>query len=351
MKERSSSLVSARSLLLRLASMASAQQSSSAPQQIAEAVQILPEDLRAGATVVTYDATGARKVLRQGTNFLECQPRMADGFSALLQQGAGAAPRSRGEAPRREEERRGDPERGRGGGQGGHAAGAIEGDDVVSRLRQARSDPAPLGDVAPQRHARIGRRVDREPARRGARRQGAAVDDAAGHAGRAHHDPDQPAGEDSRPSPTRPRTRSRRRCCRCPRICAPGATVYKYDAKTGERIVLRKGTNFAECTPRGADGFTWCYNSVSGAAPRFQREAARAGEERQGDPGGRDGGHQGRHAQADAVRHDVVPALWQEGSDSAAVGALGAGRHARDRLACPTTAGATNRSAATAGRG
>ena len=50
-------------------------------RQIAEAVQILPEDLRAGATVVTYDASGARKVLRQGTNFIECQPRMADGFS------------------------------------------------------------------------------------------------------------------------------------------------------------------------------------------------------------------------------------------------------------------------------
>ena len=49
--------------------------------QIKEAVAILPEDLRAGATVVTYDpATGARKVLRQGTNFVECQPRMADGF-------------------------------------------------------------------------------------------------------------------------------------------------------------------------------------------------------------------------------------------------------------------------------
>src|SRR5204863_2927139 len=32
--------------------------------------------------VVTYDAsTGARKVLRQGTNYLECQPRMADGFT------------------------------------------------------------------------------------------------------------------------------------------------------------------------------------------------------------------------------------------------------------------------------
>ena len=59
--------------------MAAAQQSSAS--QITEAVQILPEDLRAGATVVTYDASGARQVLRQGTNFIECQPRMADGFT------------------------------------------------------------------------------------------------------------------------------------------------------------------------------------------------------------------------------------------------------------------------------
>src|SRR2546428_9137573 len=60
----------------------SAQQPASVDRQIAEAVQILPPDLRAGTTVVTYDAsTGARKVLRQGTNFIECQPRMADGFA------------------------------------------------------------------------------------------------------------------------------------------------------------------------------------------------------------------------------------------------------------------------------
>ena len=59
-------------VVLFASSMASAQQSASATRQIAEAVQILPEDLRDGATVVTYDATGARKVLRQGTNFLEC---------------------------------------------------------------------------------------------------------------------------------------------------------------------------------------------------------------------------------------------------------------------------------------
>lgn len=42
---------------------------------IAQAVTPLPEDLRAGATVLTYDpATGARNILRQGTNGIECQP-------------------------------------------------------------------------------------------------------------------------------------------------------------------------------------------------------------------------------------------------------------------------------------
>jgi hypothetical protein len=50
---------------------------------IAAALLPLPEDLRAGATVVTYDpATGARKVLREGTNALVCQPKdPTDGFT------------------------------------------------------------------------------------------------------------------------------------------------------------------------------------------------------------------------------------------------------------------------------
>jgi len=54
----------------------------SVEEQVAEAVLPLPEDLRAGATVVTYDPeTGGRKVLRQGTNTLECEPRNpATGF-------------------------------------------------------------------------------------------------------------------------------------------------------------------------------------------------------------------------------------------------------------------------------
>jgi hypothetical protein len=49
--------------------------------RIAEAVKPLPEDLKAGATVVAYDkATGARTVLRQGKNDIECQPKADDGF-------------------------------------------------------------------------------------------------------------------------------------------------------------------------------------------------------------------------------------------------------------------------------
>ena len=53
----------------------------STDSRIAEALKPLPNDLKDGATVVTYDAvTGARQVLRQGTNAIECQPKAADGF-------------------------------------------------------------------------------------------------------------------------------------------------------------------------------------------------------------------------------------------------------------------------------
>src|SRR4051812_41809349 len=49
--------------------------------RIAEALMPLPEDLKAGAAVIAYDkTTGARQVLRQGTNQIECQPKADDGF-------------------------------------------------------------------------------------------------------------------------------------------------------------------------------------------------------------------------------------------------------------------------------
>jgi len=36
------------------------------------------------------------------------------------------------------------------------------------------------------------------------------------------------------------------------------ATVYRYDAETGERIVLRQGSNQVECRPKDEEGFTRC---------------------------------------------------------------------------------------------
>jgi hypothetical protein len=52
-------------------------------EQVAQATTPLPDDLRAGATVVFYDRTsGERKILRQGTNSIDCEPENPkDGFT------------------------------------------------------------------------------------------------------------------------------------------------------------------------------------------------------------------------------------------------------------------------------
>jgi hypothetical protein len=49
---------------------------------IAKAVLPLPEDLRADAAIYVYDAKGDRKILRLGTNMVECMPKdPASGFT------------------------------------------------------------------------------------------------------------------------------------------------------------------------------------------------------------------------------------------------------------------------------
>jgi hypothetical protein len=71
-------LCSAAAVLLMTAASASAQMGD---PRVAEALKPLPEDLKTGATVVAYDkATGARQILKQGTNQIECQPKAEDGF-------------------------------------------------------------------------------------------------------------------------------------------------------------------------------------------------------------------------------------------------------------------------------
>src|SRR5262249_13013149 len=57
-----------------------------------------------------------------------------------------------------------------------------------------------------------------------------------------------------------------------------GASVYKYEPKTGERIELKKGTNVIECLPRGDDGFTWCYNKSTAARRDFQAKLRAQGK-------------------------------------------------------------------------
>jgi hypothetical protein len=52
-------------------------QQMSADAQIAEAVSPLPESARAGATIITHDAKGNPKVVRQGNNGITCEPSRA----------------------------------------------------------------------------------------------------------------------------------------------------------------------------------------------------------------------------------------------------------------------------------
>ena len=48
---------------------------------IEKALSPLPEDLRADATVFTYDDAGNRVTLKVGSNHVECQPTDAEGFT------------------------------------------------------------------------------------------------------------------------------------------------------------------------------------------------------------------------------------------------------------------------------
>lgn len=255
--------VASTALLLTSGSVALAQNAAPAAL-IAEAVRILPQELRAGAAVVTYDAaTGARTVLRPGTNFLECQPRMADGFTRCYHKMFG---------PRRDMEARLRAEKKSDAEVAAALAAAVKagqlpsppaammsyrGYDKRDRIQNLwvislpNRTPESVGvSAASQRdHALEGNGLPwmMEPGNPGAHvmipinplvKQSSITDVAADEITQATL----PLPEDLR----------------------AGATVYKYDPKTGERIVLRKGTNFAECVPRGADGFTWCYNKVTG---------------------------------------------------------------------------------------
>lgn len=240
-------------------------------QQISSAVKILPADLQAGATVVSYDAaTGERKVLRQGTSFVECQPQMADGFTRCY---------NRALAPRRDLEAKLKAQK----------KSDKEIQEAVAAAVKSGSLPAPAkGMMAYRGYDKRDRIQDlwvmslpnatpqavgvSTVSQRDAALEGKGLPwmMLPGTPGAHIMIPINPAvksttitdqADDEITQATLP----------LPEDLRAGATVYKYDPKTGDRIVLRKGTNTVECTPRGADGFTWCYNAVT--APRRDMSA------------------------------------------------------------------------------
>ena len=239
----------------------------SADARIAEAVKILPADLRAGATVITYDpATGDRKVLRQGTNFLECQPRMDDGFTRCYHKSL--APRRDMEAKLKAQKKKDE-----------EISAA-----VAAAVKAGTLPAAPPGLMAYRGYDKADRIQDlwvmslpnatpesvgvstvsqRDAALKG---NGLPWMMLPGTPGAHIMIPINPMVKSSTIS-DQAADEIAQALLPLPEDLRPTATVYKYDRKTGERIVLRKGTGYVECMPRDPeDGFTRCMNVVS--APR-----------------------------------------------------------------------------------
>jgi len=236
---------------------------------ITEAVQILPEDLRAGATVVTYDAaTGARKVLRQGTNFVECQPRdPADGFARCYNKLFG---------PRRDLEAKLKAEK---------KTDEQVSQAVAAAIKAGTLAPTPQGVMSYRhydkrdriQHLWVWSTPNSTPESVGVSTVSQRNEALEGRGLPWMMLPGTPGAHimiPINPKPTKttitdvaadPVTQA---TLPLPQDLRAGATVYTYD-ESGARKVLRQGTNQIECMPRGADGFTWCYNKSGGPRRDF----------------------------------------------------------------------------------
>jgi hypothetical protein len=248
---------------------------------VAEAVRVLPDDLRAGATVVTYDpSTGARKVLRQGTNFIECQPRMDDGFTRCYNKVLG---------PRRDLEAKLKADK----------KSDKEIQDAVAAAIKAGTIPQPAAGMMSYRAYDKRDRIQKLwvislPG---------STPEAAGVSTGSQRDaalegkglpwmmlPGTPGAHVMIPINPTPKVSTisdvaadpiAQAVLPLPEDLRAAATVFTYDKATGARKVLREGTNFVECQPKNPDdGFTWCYNKVT--APRRDLQA-RLRAEKKGD--------------------------------------------------------------------
>ncbi len=245
----------------------------SVDEQIAQAVQPLPEDLQAGATVLTYDAeSGARKVLRQGSNHVECQPKDETGTTRCWSTAAGArrdlSARLRAEGKYDEELESALT--------AATEAGTIKPDafgsmmyraydkaDRIQLLWVVRLPNATSDDMA------MSTASQRDPALAGQGLPWMMRDGTPG----AHLMI--PINQNELSSKGGAKTRTNTKAIDdlvalavlpLPEDLKAGAAVVTYDSATGDRKVLRQGTNMIECRPRIDDEFSRCYSKVT--APR-----------------------------------------------------------------------------------
>jgi hypothetical protein len=260
---------------------AAAQQSgaaSSVEQRIAETVKVLPKDLRDGATVVSYDSsTGARTVLRQGTNFIECQTQMADGFIRCYSQTL--RPRRDLEAKLRAQ-KKSDKE-------------VQEG--VAAAMKDGSLPPAAKGMMSYRAYDKRDRIQDLWViSLPNATPQGVGVSTTSQRDAALEGKglpwmmlPGTPGAHIMIPinPPVKTSTITDQATDEITQATLPlpedlraNAAVFKYDAKTGERISLRAGTGVIECLPRGEDSFTWCYNKSTAKRRDFQEKLRAQGK-------------------------------------------------------------------------
>jgi hypothetical protein len=239
----------------------------SADELIAQAVRPLPDDLKAGAAVYRHDPeTGARIVLRQGTNNVECMPKDEDGFTRCESVRMGprrdlaAKLEAQGVTGEAQQKALAEAE----------AAGTIEpvpfgsilyrayddNDRIrllwVVRLPSATSEQLAMSTASQRDNSLAGHglpwmmREGTPAAHLMIPINGTEISnpgDAAARKGARL--PDDPVAQAVLPLPD---------------DLKAGATVARYDSKTGERQVLRPGTNMIECQPLDSEtGFIRCY--------------------------------------------------------------------------------------------
>lgn len=238
------------------------------PERIAQAVIPLPEDLRADATVFEYDPdTGERIVLRAGSNQVECMPKNDEGFTRCFPVTTAA---------RRDFSAKLEAE-------------GLKGDALTERMNAAQEageiPPVPFGSLSYRAYGEDDRirllwmislpnATSEELAMPTASQRDASL---AGYgtpwmmlegtpgahlmipingaelsnAGDAGSRLDTKAITDPLVQAVLP----------LPEEFRDAATVIEYDPATGQRTVLREGTNGIVCQPRNPEtGFTRCYH-------------------------------------------------------------------------------------------